>query len=480
MSEINNKYGYIQVGIDISETVRATLGPKGMNKMVIKDNKPIITNDGATIIKNIISPHPIGGMFKQLAESQERAIGDGTTTTTILAGELLRGALVLLNKKIHPVTIINGYNLARLESNNYLGLVDRQIGTRYKVLTTLGDKIPKKLAENITDLLTHTDINKLRVAKIENKESNAKIIKGYLFEGYTINDRMDSKLSGKIAVLDLKNNMEFAKFNITNTEELTKIEERQRSYKKEIVKKLKDLDVKVLFYTDTNPQFESILTENKITGVVVYKREYLDSICKVIKSTAISDPTENFENYIGEGNFEYIRELGSVELLNDNSEIQTLVISGPTKQILDETERALDDALGVMKKTTACVAGAGAFEIGLSLHLREMAQNIGGKEQLAIEKFADAIETIPHILAENCGFDAIEVVAMLKARHKQKEKNMGVDPNVLISDALERHILDPVESKYHAINSATEVANLILKLDNIYQGSEDKPENNNG
>ena len=472
MSDIKNKYAYIQVGIDISNTVRSTLGPKGMNKMIIKDGNPILTNDGATIINSIKFDNPIGEIFKKLATNQEQYIGDGTTTTVILAGQLLEQAMDLLNKKVHPTTIINGYDIARAEVIRFIKKTKMNADVENIIKTCFGSKVPIEVSGKITHLLKDIDMKSFKMTKIENSDPNlTRLISGCIVSGYTINDRMPKKETGKIAVLDLMTHADSTKMALTSTEELNKFNENSRENKRQIVKKLKELDVKVVFITDTNNMIESFLTEENIMSVVSYQKTILDNICKATNSIVIADETSNFESYLGEGSVTFNQENQTIEILNDKSQIKTLVLHGSTKQNLDEVERAADDVVRLLRLDKDVVVGAGATEIELSLHLREFAKKIGGKEQTAIERYADALETIPLILSENCGHDSMEVLTMLKNQHSNGNRVLGVDPILVISDANERKIYEPAILKSHAISSATDVANLILKLDDIYQGS---------
>lgn len=468
--EIKNKYQYIQVGIDISNTVRTTLGPKGMNKMIIKDT-PILTNDGATIINSIKFENPIGELFKKLATSQEQFIGDGTTTTVLLAGQLLERSLEMLNKKVHPTTIINGYDIARHESINFINKIKYEASLEPIIKTCFGSKISNSMSEKLTELLSKIDVNKLKMFKKENSDPRlTNVIKGVKFDGYTINDRMPRQVIGKIAVVDTNNHADTAKISLTSTDELNKFNENSRQIKKDLVRKLKEANVQCVFLTDTNAMIESFLSEENLMSVVAYKKTILDLICKASGAMVIGDQSTEFEKYLGTGVVEYDRDDQSITILNDNSQIDTLIIHGPTKQTLDETERAVDDVIRLLKLDKNVVVGAGAIEVELALHLREFSKKIGGKEQIAIEKFAEALEAIPFVIAENCGLDAMEVLTMLKNQHTLKNRTLGVDPIRTISDAKERNVLEPSLLKVHAINSATEVANIILKLDDIYQG----------
>lgn len=467
---------YIQVAVTFAELIRSTLGPKGMNKMVVSDKGIVLTNDGATIIRNVKGGNPIVDLFKDLATSQENAVGDGTTTTTILAGQLLQNALILMNKGIHPTIIINGYNMAKLKSMEHLNNQKQKCekDDLIKIVkTTFGTKIPPEQIINLTDLLQNVkNFKNLKRYKIPNSPDESRLFNGFAFSGFTINDRMKNQTSGKIAILDFPSNIEFDDIKVTSTEELDKLTKRKKEIKREIVNELVKQKVKCVFYTDTNPEFESYLTNQNIMGVVIFNRENVDNVSQAVNAKVCSS-VEDIKSCLGQGEVEYLKQSignkGHLFVGSTNSKIETLIIHGQSPQLLDEIERAILDVLGILKNETDYVIGAGAIEISTSLYLREFANQIGGKEQLAIEKFAESLESIPMIIAENAGLDAIDVLTNLKTIHKQNQ-NFGVDLQRGISDAKARGIIEPVLIKIYAINSATNVANLILKTDKILQG----------
>lgn len=477
MENKNFKNQYIQLAINFSDLVRTTLGPKGMNKLVLGKN-PVMTNDGATIIKSINADDPISLMFKNLAKNQEQAVGDGTTSTTILAGQFLSQALELLNKGMHRVTIINGFNLARNAALYKLNELAIEEDKKKIVLTTFGSKIPKDFSEKLANLIEGVDTKNLKMHQLENEDpSETEIIKGFAFEGFTVNDRMPKEAEGKIAVLDLTTNMENAKMAVQTSEELVKVNQQFRKFKKDIVNKLKENQVKVLFYSDTNPELESLLTQADIMAVVTYDRVKLDSICKTTGANAIADPESDYSQFVGYGKVRYLEGKKTIIVENENSPVSTLILRGQTKELLDETHRAVDDVIGVLKNMGEGkknkIVGAGAVEVQLSLFLKEYAKQIVGKEQAAVEKYAEALESIPLILAQNCGLDAMDILSKLKSAHVSGLITLGVDDVKGISCAKERGVLEPLKLKTHAISSATDVANLILKLDDVYKGVEE-------
>ena len=469
------KYDHVKAAVEFCNLIRSTLGPRGMNKMVL-GNDTILTNDGSTIINALKGGNPIIELLKNLAKSQELNIGDGTTTATILTGQLLSNAMNLLDKGIHPTVIINGFNIAKVEAIKYLETLSKEENKERIIKTAFGTKITSDISDHMTDLLLEVkDIENLKLFKKDNDNpTESQLFKGYVFEGFTINDRMAPEITGKIAVLDFPVNMKFDRFNVTSADELEKASTFDTDYKKKIVDKLVENDVKCIFYTDTTPEFETYLTDQGITGIVVFQRTNVDGICNSLGASAISSIEQINDKHFGEGHIKYIKGIkGTIYI---DGQMETLILKGNTSQFLDEMHRALEDAVSLLRHDLKSVVGGGAVEIEIARAIREVSKKVGGKEQLAIDGFIEAIESLPSILAENCGLDSIEVLTLLKNLHNQGKTEMGVDPHAGVSDARERGIFEPVLIKVHAINSAVNISNLILKLDGIYQGDLDSEE----
>lgn len=473
---MENKYSHIQLAIDFSDLIRTTLGPRGMNKMVVDDSNQhvILTNDGASIVNSMKGGNPIIDLFKKLARSQELAVGDGTTTAVILAGQLLNNALGLLNKGVHATIIMGGYELARQESIKFLNSVSEEGDKMNIIRTSFGTKLPNELINHLSNLMMEIkNPEELKLYTLENYDAfESQIFKGYVFGGFTINDRMKKEVTGKIAVLDFAVNWKMDNYAVTSADEMEKVQKADSDFKKKIVDKLKELNVAWCFYTDTTPEFESYLTEADISGVVCHRREDLDGICKSVKAIACASIEQIKESHIGEGHIKYEKQLiGNSGHIFVDGDTETLILKAPTSQVLDEMVRAADDVIKLLRHDLKQVTGAGAIEIELSNHLREFSKKVGGKTQIAIERFADSIEAIPTILAENCGLDAIEVLATLKALHSTGQKDLGIDLFEGISDAKKRGVVEPVLIKTFAINSASSVTHQILKVDNVIAGS---------
>ncbi len=470
---MEDKYSHIRVATEFCNLVKSTLGPRGMNKMIL-GSETILTNDGATIVNALKGGNPIVELLKSLAKSQEQNVGDGTTTSIILTGNLLSNALNLLEKGIHPTVIINGYNIAKMKSIEILNQKAENLDKERIIKTAFGTKITPDIANHLTKLLLNVkDIENLKLFKKNNDEPiKTELFNGYVFEGFTINDRMKSEVNGPIAILDFPVNMKFDRFNVTSADELEKASNFDTQYKKKIVDKLVELGVKGVFYTDTCPEFETLLTEAGMTGIVVFQRENIDGICKSLNAIAISSLDQIVPKHIGNGHIRYVKGLKGIIYID--GDMETLILRGNTSQFLDEMHRALDDAVSLLRHDLKSVIGAGAIEVEIAKELRELSKQVGGKEQLAIDKFIESIESLPIVLAENCGLDAIEILTLLKNQHANGNKDLGVDPYQGVSDARERGIFEPVLIKIHAISSAVNITNLILKLDGIYQGDLNK------
>jgi chaperonin GroEL (HSP60 family) len=450
---------------DIADTVRTTLGPKGMNKFVV-GNMPIMTNDGATIIKHLKHPHPLFGPIKNLANSQEETVGDGTTTTMILLAELLRGAKTLIEKGMHPVTVIEGYNLCRHALIQYLMNNSEELDLEQVIMTTFGSKISPELAKHLAPMI-EPDMD---IFNLKGDPLNSEVVSGFMMKGHTINDQMPSKAAGKIAVLNLRTMIDGVKVQASTADELTKLEHKAHEDRLNVVQALQEYKVEVLVTNDSDETFNSLLAQAGIMTIWTGDMSKLVKICKVTGAQITMFPEER---YLGECTCTYSKKPNFIRITGQESEVKTLLLYGATEQTLEETKLAVEDVIGVIKSSTGQVYGGGAIEMELSKMLRANVNTVNGKEQIAVEKFAEALESIPMTLAHNCGFDQIDILTKLRTLHAKGERTIGVDPVSQISCAKQRKLVEPVNVKINAINNATELANLVLKMDDIYQGEED-------
>lgn len=471
-----DKYNHIKQGIEFTDIVKCTLGPRGMNIMLVDGDKKVMTNDGATIMKTLKGGHPILDLFKDLAKSQEIAVGDGTTSSMIISGALLTNALQLIDKGIHPTIIIKGFEMARSKAIDIIKSSTVE-GTKKEIISTaFGSKLTEELKQHLVKIILEVaDFENLKTVKIVNEDPlRSELYKGLVYEGFTLNDRMPTEIDGKIAVLDFKTNLSTDNFNVTNADQMVQIEEARKNYVKKIADELKRLEVKCVIYTDTNPDLENYFTEYGIMGIVDQQRCNIDNTCNVVGAHAA--PSLDFvEKSLGTGKVKYVKGKADRKgMIYVDGKFETLMLKGPTSQTLDEIERSVEDVIGLMKNSLDVVIGAGAIELEISKEILQYAKTVGGKEQLAIEEFADAMESIPLVLAQNCGLDAIEVLTKMKSQHEDKFEKIGVDDSNEkgYSNAKTRGILEPVAVKKHEINSAVSVCNLILKTDKMLLGEE--------
>ena len=467
----------------ISEIVKTTLGPKGMDKMLVSPtNDIVVTNDGATILDEMQIEHPAAKMMVEIAKTQESEVGDGTTTAVMIAGKLLENAEKLLDKKIHASVITKGYKLAAEKSQEILKEISLKITPDNKdilkqiavtAMTGKGAEGSKeKLAEIIIEAILQIQNNKkidLKDIKIEKSKGdgiqNTELISGIILDNEKVSTDMPKVVHGaKIALVDfaleLKNPEIDTKISISSPEQLQSFIEQEG--------------------IDDFAQY--LLAKEKIYACSRVARSDMEKISKATNGKIVSNLNEL--NSFELGNAQIIEEVKhSEDVLTyikgcKNPKALTILIHGGTEHVIDEVERAIKDGLRDVissLETGLVVPGGGAIEIEIARRLRHFSKSLSGREQLAIEEFASALEFIPTTLAENAGIDPIDILTELKSRHDAGEKNKGLNLFTnKIEDVLEAKIIEPYKIKSQAISSASEVAIMILRIDDIIASSEKK------
>ena len=487
----------------VAETVRTTLGPKGMDKMLVDSMGDVtVTNDGVTILNEMQIEHPAAKMIVEVAKTQENEVGDGTTTAVILAGELLKNAEILLDKEIHPTVIARGYRLAAEKSQEILQEIaetisehDTEILQRIAVtaMTGKGAEHSKEhlseLAVNAINQIIEREEGRIRIdiadIKIEKKVGSgiedSELIQGIVIDKERVHSAMPRMVKGaKIALLDcaleIKNTETDAKIQITDPMQLQSFaDQEERMIKNMVDKVIKSKANVVLSQKGIDDIAQHYLAK---AGIYVCRRVVKSDMEKLAKATDanivsnLNDLSENDLGFagiveeikIGDDSFTYIREC-------KNPKAVTILIRGGSEHVVDEVERAMKDALGDIAaalKDNKVVAGGGAPEMELSKRLREFANTLTGREQLAVLSFADAVEIIPRTLAENGGLDPIDMLTDLKVEHDKGNKWAGID--VLrgkVVDTWKEGVLEPLKIKTQAVKSASEVSELILRIDDV-------------
>jgi len=487
----------------VADMVKTTLGPKGMDKMLVSPtNDIIVTNDGVTILDEMQIEHPAARMMVEIAKTQESEVGDGTTTAVMIAGKLLENAERLLDKKIHPTVITKGYKIATEKTQEILNEISLKIMPENEdilkqiAMTAMTGKSAEGSKEKFSEIIVRAvkqvedngkiNLNDIKIEKSRGDGINdTELISGIVLDKEKVSGDMPSEIHGaKIALLDfpleLKNPEIDTKISISSPEQLQNFIDQEEKTIREMVEKIKMSGANVIFCQKGIDDFaQYLLSKSGIYACRRVARSDLEKISKATRGKIVSNlgeltPFELGDAQLveevthGEDNLTYIRGC-------QNPKALTILIRGGTEHVMDETERALKDGLGDVicsLKSGLVVPGGGAIEIELARRLREFGQSLSGREQLAVEEFASALEFIPTTLAENAGMDPIDVLTELKSRHDSGEKNFGL--NLLsnkIENVLEAKIIEPYQIKSQAINSASEVAIMILRIDDVIASS---------
>ncbi len=481
----------------VADSIKTTLGPKGMDKMLVDSLGDItVTNDGVTILEKMEIEHPAAKMMVEIAKTQESEVGDGTTTVVMLAGKLLENAEKLLDMKIHPTVITKGYNLAEKKSKQLLNDLSIEVQNRddvlkHIVLTAITGKGAETVKEKFADIIIEAikqieeddniNLNNIKIAKNKsNGIEDTELIKGIVIDNGKVSIDMPSKIeNARIALiseaLEMKSVNE-AKISISSPDQLQDFVDREEAMLKQIVDKIKSSNANVIFcQKGIDDVVQYYLAKQGIYACRRVSKSDMESLASATSGKIISNLNELNERDLGKS--QLVEEVRRGEDIMtyirgcENPKSLTILIHGGSDHVLDEMERALRDGLGdvaVVIKDKKIVAGAGAIEMELSKKLREFSNTLPGREQLAVQEFANALEFIPSTLAENAGLDPIDVLTELKSRHENNEIYAGI--NIFtnkVENALNAGIIEPMKIKKQAISSATEVAIMILRIDDV-------------
>ena len=487
----------------VAETIRTTLGPKGMDKMLVSSlGDIIVTNDGATILNEIRIEHPAAKMIVEVAKTQDNEVGDGTTTVAILTGELLKNAERLLDDNIHPTVIIKGYRKASEKAIEILNNIAEDISdsNSYKqialtAMTGKGAEIAKeRLAELTVEAVlqvkegNEVDLDNIKIEKKSGESvESSELIKGIVLDKERVHPSMPRKIeNARIALLDaaleIKSTEIDAKIQISSPEQIQSFLEQEERIIKEMTKKVINSNANVVIcQKGIDDLAQHYLAKNGIYAIRRVKKSDMEKLAKATNAVIVNNINDLTEKELGSAGIVEAKKVGDEEMTYvrecKSAKAVTLLIRGGTSHVVDEIERAVKDSLGVLAasiKYNKIVPGAGAIEIELAKELRKYANTLSGREQLAALSFADSIEIIPRTLAENAGLDPIDVLAELKSRH-EANRNIGI--NVFTGetmDSLKEGIIEPLKIKTQAIKSATEVSELILRIDDVIASGVDK------
>ncbi|MDR3063588.1 MAG: TCP-1/cpn60 chaperonin family protein [Methanobrevibacter sp.] len=500
----------ILAGKTLAEIIRTTLGPKGMDKMLVDGfGDVVVTNDGATILKEMDIVHPTARMLVEIAKKQEDNVGDGTTTAVILAGELLKKAEELLEMGIHQSSIVLGYRLALAKSIDILEDISIKASDKETLLkvaiTAMTGKGSDNAKDSLAELIVDAVLNVEDDGSVDKDSINIQRISGgsvedsYRVDGILIDkgksdENMPVEVKGaKIALLkyplEIKDLETDAKIDLTNPLQMQAFLDNEDEMIREMVDKIISSGANVLFcqkgIDDTAMHY---LTKAGILAIKRTKKSDMKRLVKATGAEVVTNIDALSSEELGEAGIVYEKKIFDQKMVFveelKNSKANSIVLRGSTKHVTGEIERALEDALGVVAATIEddkVVIGGGAPEIEISKRLKEYSETIAGREQLAINSFANALEIVPRTLAENAGLDSINSIVDLIVAH-EKSVNYGLDVfSGEIVDMKEKGVVEPQRVKKRAIQYATEATETILRIDDLVaargslesQGSDD-------
>ena len=490
----------------VAQAVRTTLGPKGMDKMIVDSmGDVIVTNDGVTILKEMQIEHPAAKMVVEVAKTQEDAVGDGTTTAVVIAGELLKKAEDLLDQEIHPTVLAKGYRLAENEAQRLLknlaedvtidndelliniavtAMTGKGAETSRSTLAQLIVKAVKGVAENVNGKIK-IELDDIKVEKqVGESADNSELIEGLLLDKEKVHSAMPEKVeNAKVALLDaaleIKNTEIDAKIQITEPSQLNAFLEKEEQTLRDMVNKVKESGASVLFcQKGIDDVAQHFLAKRGILAVRRVKKSDMEKLARATGGRVVSSWKELTAGDLGHAGLVREEKIGDEEMLFvekcQNPKAVTLLVRGGTEHVAEEIKRAVMDALGDVAASLRegkVVAGAGSIEMELPKGLKIFASTLSGREQLAVQAFAETMEVIPRTLAENAGLDPIDSLTKLRSAHDQNQKWAGI--NVFSGEAMDAWkagVIEPLKIKTQALSSAAEVAEMILRIDDVILG----------
>ncbi len=495
----------------IAEAIKTTLGPRGMDKMLIDSLGDItITNDGAAILDEIDVEHPAAKMMVEVAKTQDDMVGDGTTTAVVLSGELLRRAEELLEQNIHPTVVVSGYRKALEKAKETLEKIAIPVDledheTLKKVaLTSMGSKAVGVAKEHLAQIAIDAvkqitekrgernvaDIDNVQMIKKEGKSLfDTELVRGIVLDKEVVHAGMPKrKEQAKIALVNTALEVEKTEFDaeirIRDPTQMKAFLDQETRILKDMVEKIKKAGANVLIsQKGLDDLAQHFMAKEGILAVRRAKESDMEKLARATGGRVVNNLDDLGPKDLGKAGLVEERKIGEdkmvfVEKCKDPRSVTVLIRAG-LERMVDEAERAMNDALSVVAdviEDNKIVPGGGAVEAAIAKKLREYATKVGGREQLAIEAFADSMEIVPKALAENAGLESIDILVALRSAHeKPKGHLMGV--NVFsgkIIDTYKNGVIEPVRVKEQAIKSATEAASMILRIDDVIAATKPK------
>ena len=487
----------------VAESVKSALGPRGMDKMLVDSFGDVtITSDGRTVLDEMDIQHPAAKMMVEVAKTQDDEVGDGTTTSVIIAGELLAKAETLIEKNVHPTVIIDGYRKAAKKALETLEKIAIKVSPTDKTaikkaaMTSMASKLVAGSREYLGEIATSAvlqvavksgagykaDIDNIKVEKKPGESlTDTKLINGVVLDKEVVHSGMPKRVEkAKIALIDTALEIEKtefdAKINIESPEQMDAFLKQEENMIKDMVEKLvtKDANV-ILCQKGIDDLAQHFLSRKGILAVRRVKKSDMEALAKATGAKVVTNLNDLSNKDLGYAQLVEERKIGDDKMTFiegcKNPLAVTILIRGGTERIVDEADRSLHDALcvvGDIVEEPKILAGGGAPEMEVAKVLKEYAESLPGREQLAVMQFAEALEVIPTTLAENAGLDPIDIISELRAMHEKGKVWAGVDVDTgKVGDMEKSGVFEPIAVKKQIIKSCSEAASLILKIDDV-------------
>jgi len=497
------QYNNIMAARAIADAVRSTLGPRGMDKMLVDSmGDVVITNDGVTILKEIDVDHPAAKMLVEVAKTQDEEAGDGTTSAVILSGELLKKAIDLIDANIHPTIIAGGYRLAATKAQEILdelamdvdvkdkktlkliaetSMISKSVSASREALADMAVKAVIAVAEQ-NNKKWSVDMDNIQIVKkAGGSMDDTQLIQGIIVDKEPVHPAMPKRIeNAKIALLDTAVEVQKteidAKIEITDPAQMQAFLDEEENMLRKMVATIKASGANAVFcQKGIDDLAQHFLAKEKIFAVRRVKKSDMEKLAKATGATVISKIEEMSAEELGSAALIEVRQLGEDEMTFvtgcKNPKAVSLLLRGGTEHVIDEVERSLDDAMSVVAvaiEDGKMVTGGGSTAVELAMRLRDYAASVGGREQIAIDAYASALEVIPTALAENAGQDPIDILINMRKAHKDGKIHAGVNVYTgKVVDMMDQKVIEPIRVNRQAINSATDAAVMILRIDDV-------------
>jgi thermosome len=491
----------------VADAIKSTLGPKGMDKMLVDSiGDIVITNDGVTILEEMDVEHPAAKMMVEVAKTQNEEVGDGTTTSVVIAGELLKKAEELLDQEIHPTVITRGFKIAKDEALKILEEIAKPIDindteTLTKIaLTSMSGKSVEKASPKLAGIVVQAvrkiakkvngkiEVNSDDISRVKKHGGSAEeteLIEGIVVDKEVVHPAMPKRVeNARIALLDValevKEPETDAQIRITSPEQMQAFLDQEQRMLKSMVEKIIRVNANVvLCQKGIDDVAQHYLAKKGVLACRRVKQSDMEKLAKATGGKIISNLDDLTQEDLGFAKIVEEKKIAGeamtfIKGCKDPKAV-TILVRGSTEHVVDEIDRSIEDAIGAVVSALEVgkiVAGAGSPEAEIARRLRKFAEGFSGREQLAILAFADAMEVIPRALAENGGLDPIDTLVELRAAHEQGKVSYGINLyDGKVADAFEMGVIEPLKVKTQAIKSAAEAAEMILRIDDVIAAS---------